>query len=296
MTYTFVGNKGYIKKEISKISKKFNEENIVNYDLTETNIDSVIQDLDTTSLFGDKLFIAFNIDNLEETDFLDKYFDNPSNNTLILVSYKELDKRKKVTKLFQIKTKYKEFLEYDAERVIKDNLEDFKMSNMTIHLLINYCNNNINRIESELEKLKIYKIKEKEITKDDVELLVKKSLDSTIFNLIDAINVGTLDRIFKIYNNLLEEGETEEKIMYTIANHYRLLFQVREKLKDKKDSEIINEYRMHSYRFAKLKEQTKLISRDKNLQILKDLSDLDVGIKKGKIDVKTGMFLFFEKL
>ena len=29
MTYTFVGNKGYIKKEISKISKKFNEENIV---------------------------------------------------------------------------------------------------------------------------------------------------------------------------------------------------------------------------------------------------------------------------
>ncbi len=296
MTYTFVGNKGYIKKEISKISKKFNEENIVNYDLTETNIDSVIQDLDTTSLFGDKLVIAFNIDNLEETDLLDKYFDNPSNNTLILVSYKELDKRKKVTKLFQIKTKYKEFLEYDAERVIKDNLEDFKMSNMTIHLLINYCNNNINRIESELEKLKIYKIKEKEITKDDVELLVKKSLDSTIFNLIDAINVGTLDRIFKIYNNLLEEGETEEKIMYTIANHYRLLFQVREKLKDKKDSEIINEYRMHSYRFAKLKEQTKLISRDKNLQILKDLSDLDVGIKKGKIDVKTGMFLFFEKL
>ena len=296
MTYTFVGNKDYIKKEIAKIAKKFNEENIVNYDLEEVSITTVLQDLDTVSLFGDKLVICTNIDSLEDIDLLNKYFDNPSTNTLILVSYKELDKRKKITKLFQEKTKYKEFLIYDIESIIRDNLEDFKMSNMTINLLINYCNNNVNRVESELEKLKTYKIKEKEITKEDVELLVKKSLDATIFNLIDAINVGTVERIFKIYNNLLEEGETEEKIMYTIANHYRLLFQIREKLNEKKDAEIIKEYKMHSYRFAKLKEQTSLISRDKNLQILKDLSDLDIGIKKGLIDVKTGMFLFFEKL
>ncbi len=296
MTYTFVGDKDYIKKEISKISKKFNEENIVNYDLSEVDIATVLQDLDTVSLFGDKLVICINIDSLEDTDLLNKYLDHPSTNILILVSYKELDKRKKITKLLQDKTKYKEFLEYDVFSIIKDNLEDFKMSNMTINLLVNYCNNNVNRIENELEKLKVYKIKEKEITTEDVELLVKKSLDATIFNLIDAINVGTVERIFKIYNNLLEEGETEEKIMYTIANHYRLLFQIREKLNDKKDDEIIKEYRMHSYRFAKLKEQTQLISRDKNLQILKDLSNLDIGIKKGKIDVKTGMFLFFEKL
>ena len=105
------------------------------------------------------------------------------------------------------------------------------MSPMAINLLIGYCGNNLSRIENELEKLKLYKLNEKEITTEDIENLVKKSLDSTIFNLIDKINEKDKVKIFKIYNELLEEGETEEKIMYTIANHYRLLFQISEKIK-----------------------------------------------------------------
>ena len=170
------------------------------------------------------------------------------------------------------------------------------MSPMAINLLIGYCGNNLSRIENELEKLKLYKLNEKEITTEDIENLVKKSLDSTIFNLIDKINEKDKVKIFKIYNELLEEGETEEKIMYTIANHYRLLFQISEKIKSLSDDEIIKEYRMHPYRLTKLKEQLNLIVQDDILTILKRLSDIDINIKKGKIDIKTAMFLFFEGL
>ena len=89
--------------------------------------------------------------------------------------------------------------------------------------------------------LKIYKINEKEITAYDIKKIVKKGYDSTIFNLIDAINLKNKDKILKIYNELLEENETEEKILYTIANHYRLLLQIKIQSKDKSDSEIISE-------------------------------------------------------
>ena len=170
------------------------------------------------------------------------------------------------------------------------------MSPMAINLLISYCSNNINRIENELEKLKTYKFLEKEITKDDVDKLVKKSLDSTIFDLIDKINLKDKEHVFKIYNELLEEGETEEKIMYTIANHYRLLFQISEKVKSLSDDEIIKEYKMHPYRLTKLKEQLRLVSQSDTLKILKKLSDIDIGIKKGQRDIKNSMFLFFESL
>ena len=296
MTYTFIGEKDYIEKEINKISKSFNIENIVRYNLEETSINKVIEDLNTVSLFGNKLIIVNSIDKIENPDPLIKYLNNEGANTLILLSFKELDKRKKITKVLQEKTKYKEFLSYNIESVIKEDLKDFKMSPMAINLLISYCGNNLSRIENELEKLKLYKLNEKEITTEDIENLVKKSLDSTIFNLIDKINEKDKVKIFKIYNELLEEGETEEKIMYTIANHYRLLFQISEKIKSLSDDEIIKEYRMHPYRLTKLKEQLNLIVQDDILKILKNLSDIDINVKKGKIDIKTAMFLFFEGL
>lgn len=296
MTYTFIGEKDYIQKEVSKISKVFNQENIARYNLEEININKVIEDLNTISLFGDKLILASSIDKIENPDSLIEYLNNEGSNTLILISFKELDKRKKITKVLKEKTKYKEYLNYNIENVIKENLKDYKMSQMAINLLISYCSNNLSRIENELEKLMLYKAEEKEITTKDIEKLVKKSLDSTIFNLIDKINEKDKDKVFKIYNELLEEGETEEKIMYTIANHYRLLFQISEKIKTLSDDEIIKEYKMHPYRLTKLKEQLNLILQDDILKILKNLSDIDINVKKGKIDIKTAMFLFFECL
>ena len=296
MTYTFVGDKDFLNREIIKISKSFSSENIAHYDLTEDSINSVIQDLDTVSLFGNKLVIVSNIDLLEDFELLENYLSNPSDNTLILLSEKELDKRKKSTKVIIDKTKYRELFSYNLSNVVKENLDGFKISPMALNLLINYCSNNINRIENELEKLKIYKSEEKEINAEDVEKLVKKSLDSTIFDLIDKINQNDKDGIFKIYNELVEEGETEEKIMYTIANHYRLLFQISEKAKIYSDDEIIKSYKMHPYRLTKLKEQTSIVPQSEILRILKRLSEIDIGIKKGEADIKNSMFLFFESL
>lgn len=296
MTYTFIGEKAFTTKEINKIAKDFNNENIVYYNLEETSIKKAIEELDTASLFGKKLIVVENINNIDEVDDLTKYLENPSDNTLILTSKTELDKRKKITKTLQEKTKYKEFLNYNIEKVIKDNLKNYKMNNMAINLLINYCSHNLTRIENELEKLKTYKAEEKEITKEDVEILVKKDLDATIFDLIDKLNQKDKTQIFKIYNELLEEGETEEKIMYTIANHYRLLFQISEKQKKYSDEEITKEYRMHPYRLKKLKEQTSMMNEKEILNVLKKLSDIDISIKKGETDIKNSMFLFLESL
>lgn len=296
MTYTFVGDKDYLDREVSRIANGFSSENVIHYDLLNNSIDFVIQDLNTVSLFGNKLVIVNNIDKLENSDLLEKYLSNPSDNTLILLANKELDKRKKISKVLSSETEYKEFINYNLDAFVKEKLEDFKMNVMAINLLISYCSGNINRIENELEKLKIYKMSEKEITKDDVEKLVRKSLDSTIFNLIDKINEKDKKKVFKIYNNLIEEGETEEKIMYTIANHYRLLFQISEKTKTLGDNEILKEYKMHPYRLTKLKEQLNLMNREDILKILKKLSDIDISIKKGQSDVKNSMFLFFESM
>lgn len=294
MVYTLVGNKDYVLEEIDKIVG--DSSNVISYDLDECSIKDAIIDLDTVSLFGKKIVKVFGLDKIDDSDFLIKYFDNSLDNVLILVSYKELDNRKKLTKVLKEKTEYKEIFSYDFNGYVKERLDGFKMDFMTINLLVSYCDGDIKRLFNELEKLKLYKFNEKVITLDDVNRIVRKGYDSTIFNLIDEINSGNKEKIYSIYRELLMENETEEKILYTIANHYRLLYKVKIKSMSMSDSEMIRIYRLHPYRLTKLKEQCRLVSREKILFMLKGLSDVDISVKSGKMDISTGMFLFLENL
>ncbi len=294
MVYTLVGNKDYVLEEIDKIVG--DSSNVISYDLDECSIKDAIIDLDTVSLFGKKIVKVFGLDKIDDSDFLVKYFDNALDNVLILVSYKELDNRKKLTKVLKEKTEYKEIFSYDFNGYVKERLDGFKMDFMTINLLVSYCDGDIKRLFNELEKLKLYKFNEKVITLDDVNRIVRKGYDSTIFNLIDEINSGNKEKIYSIYRELLMENETEEKILYTIANHYRLLYKVKIKSMSMSDSEMIRIYRLHPYRLTKLKEQCRLVSREKILFMLKGLSDVDINVKSGKMDISTGMFLFLENL
>lgn len=294
MTYTLVGQKDYVLEEISVIED--GQDNVISYNLEVDNVKDAIIDINTYSLFGDKIVKIFNIDKLEDQKLLLGYLDNQNDNILVLISYKELDNRKKITKVLKEKTKYKELWSYDLSAYIKDNLDGYKMDFLTINLLISHCDSNIKRIRNELEKLKLYRYKDKEITQEDVNNLVKKGYDSTIFNLIDEINRGNKEKVMDIYKELLFENETEEKILYTIANHYRLLYKVKIKSMSLSDQELIKLYNLHPYRLTKLKEQCNLISGDEILSMLKELSNIDIGVKSGKMDISTGMFLFFEKL
>lgn len=294
MVYTLVGNKDYVLEKIDKIVG--DSSNVISYDLEECSIKDAIIDLDTVSLFGKKIVKVFGLDKIDDSDFLIKYLDNALDNVLILVSYKELDNRKKLTKVLKEKTEYKEIFSYDFNGYVKERLDGFKMDFMTINLLVSYCDGDIKRLFNELEKLKLYKFNEKVITLDDVNRIVRKGYDSTIFNLIDEINSGNKEKIYSIYRELLMENETEEKILYTIANHYRLLYKVKIKSMSMSDSEMIRVYRLHPYRLTKLKEQCRLVSREKILFMLKGLSDVDINVKSGKMDISTGMFLFLENL
>ena len=188
MTYTFVGEKELIEKEVNKISKDYASESISLYNLEIDSIGAALEDINTVGLFGDKLIIINNIENAPD-DSLVEYLNNQNSNTLILTSYKKLDARKKITKLLKEKTKLNELFGIDLSDYIRKQLDDYKITNMAINILISYCNNNINRIDNELEKLKIFKLEEKIINEDDVKEVVKESYESTVFNLIDEINL-----------------------------------------------------------------------------------------------------------
>lgn len=295
MVYTLVGEKSLIEEEIIKLLKEYESSDVSRYNMEDISVKKVLEDVNTISFFGKRVVIADNFDKISKSDSLINYLENPGENILILTSLKNLD-NKKLSKVLKEKTKVVELFKYDFVSYIKRNLEDFDMSFMDINLLISYCNYDINRIKNELEKLKIYKIDSKKIVSDDIKKIVKKDYNSTIFNLIDSINSKDKINSFKIYKELLEIGETDEKIMYTLANHYRLLFNISRKIKVFSDNDIINEYKMHPFRLTKLKEQLNIISENDILMILKKFSDIDIEVKKGNKSINTELVLFLENL
>lgn len=307
MTYLILGNNEIIKEHINKIIKEnnINKESISSYDLETDNIMSALEDINTLSIFSDKkLVIVYNIESLIKKDDknndlyvseLIKYLNNQSDNILI-ISGKSLPNRKKLLASFDSFSTKIEATNFDINSYIKELLDDYKMSNNDIELLKTYCSNDLLRIKNEIEKLKLYRFDEREITRDDISSLVKKDLDKTIFDLINSVEKGTKNRSFDIYKELKEQNEEDMKILSMLANNYRLIYQIKNLTYTKTDNEIkeilgianpkrISVLRSKGYNYT-----------NKDLEnILSFLADLDYKIKNGLIDKETAVYLFLAR-
>lgn len=291
--YLIVSNdKIVLASKIEEIVKKNKDAAVTNYDLEEVSIEDLIEDLDTYNfLTPKKIIIGKNASFLTGDKKMDvdhnlskfeKYLENPNPDNILILTTNSLDKRKKlVSKVIE----NSELIEgeIDITSLIKNNLEDYKMSSSTISFLVEYCNRDNERILRELEKLKIYKIEEKEITENDICDIVSKSIDDNIFSLIDFIINGKKKEAFEVYNDLLLHGEQVANIISKLANKIRLIYQVKVFLKmGKSDLEISKLLKMHSYPIKLAREVSYQYSDKLLLEYLDKLATIDYDLKSGR--------------
>lgn len=294
MTYLLIGD--HLKEEINKIitTNNIGKESITTYDLDLDTFDNVLIDLNTVSLFNDtKCIICKNAYNIKEFDSFKEYLKYETNNILILIMKDSKDNKE----LFKLCKNIIDLSKIDLENYVKKELKEYKISPLNINLLINNCNNNFNRVVQEVEKLKMYKYEEKEITRDDINLLIKKNLDSNIFDLIDYINKGNRKEAYRVYNELIKNNEAPVKILVTLANNYRLIYQVKVLVNSKSDKEIMEMLNIKKEgRLYILKKQTYNFTSNRLLKIIKELAKTDFNIKSGRTTDRQGLELFFSKI
>lgn len=283
-------NKIVIDLNIDKIKKQLKDYEEINYDLEETLIDNLIEDLDTYNFFQtSKLVIGHHASFLtgdkqileHDLDKLIKYINNPNPANYLILICNSLDKRKKIVAELIKKVELLEPI-ISKDDIIKNNLEDYKMDNKTINFLIDYCGQNDERILNELNKLKMYKIEDKIINIDDIKEIVKKDIDDNIFTLIDDIVNGNKKEAFEIYNDLLLHGEQVNNIISKLANKIRLIYQVKILVKDNKsDTEISKLLNMHPYPIKLAREISINYTEKMLLEYLNKLADIDYNLKSG---------------
>lgn len=312
MNYLLYGVERFlIDKEIKNIINKHNIDDISisKYDLEIHTIREILEDANTISLFSSKkliiiensfIFSRITSKKIEDVDLLEEYLtlDNPDIIMLFINPNEKLDSIKKIVKLIKEKGKILEFNPTKNINVtIKSMFDDYKLENGVIELLIHRVGNNLELLHQEIEKLKIYKIEDKIINKQDILDLTTEIIDIDIFKFVDDIINKNKKEAIKTYKELLKLNEEPIKIIALIASKFRLMYQASVLAKkgytEDQISEILNihKYPVHLAIVAGYKYNPKIL-----LKYLNNLADLDIGIKTGEKDKELALELFILNL
>ena len=298
-----------INKEIDKIIKDNNIDNIdiIKYDLENTKLENIIEDASSISLFGNKKLVI--VDNSyiftgttnkklidQNIDILTNYINNNNSDNIIIfkILKDKLDERKKIVKLFKEKGIVKDFNKVlNINKYVENMFDNYKISNDNINLLINRVGNNLELLNSEIEKIKIYKDNDLNITKDDIINLTVKNIDLDFFTLIENIVAKNKEKAIESYFEIRKNGEEPIKIIVVLANKFRLIYQAKNLFKKGySEKDISNILNSNYYAIRKCLETGRNYSDRILLEALNSLANLDLDIKNGKIDKDLGLELF----
>ena len=308
MVYLLYGTVDYlINKTIDKIinDNKIDEFNVNKYDLTNSLLTDIINDASSMSLFSDKKIIIVNNAYIftgtnkkyteQNTEELENYLNNINDNTILIftINNEKLDERKKITKSVKKNGIVKDFNSIDNISLVKNLFEDYSISNDNVKYLISRVGEDSSLLASEIEKIKIYKNDDKTITHDDITNLTTKSLEVNNFKLIDAIINKNKAEAFSLYQDRIKLNEEPIAIIISLANQIRIMYQVKQLYLDGyTENNIASILKIHPYRVKLASQNARKYDSDILLNYLKQLADLDINIKTGKVDKTLGLELF----
>ncbi len=284
-----------LEKKIEELINKNSFSNAYKsvYDLEEVSLDNALEDLDTYSFLSDKKVIiiknCFSDNNENRLNHLLKYIDNYNKDNLLILTTRKIDNRLNIIKSLKKNDNIEIIsIEVDPFKYVKDLLKGYKIDNSNINLLVNLCKSDITRLNSECNKLMIYKENEKEITKDDINnYVIKKLGDSNeiLFSFIKYIILKDKHMAFITYKELSEYNIDMNSIIGLMASQIKLVYQIKLLDEDKlSNQEIADTLNLKSlYQVKKIKEYIYNYTYSEIYDFIKKLADIDYKVKSGKI-------------
>lgn len=281
-----------IEELINKTS--FNNSYKSVYDLDENTLDNALEDLDTYSFLSDKKIIiiknCFNDNDSKRLEHLLKYIDNSNSDNLLILTTKKIDNRLNIVKSLKKSSNIEIIsIEIDPYKYVKDLFNGYTIDNSNIRLLVDLCKSDITRLNSECNKLMIYKTDDKVITEDDINnLVIKKLGDSNeiLFSLIKYIISKDKKNALKTYNELCLYNVDMNSIIGLMASQIKLTYQIK-LLADENlnNQDIADRLNLKSiYQVKKIKEYIYNYTYNEIYSFIHKLADIDYKVKSGKMD------------
>ncbi|WP_251711940.1 DNA polymerase III subunit delta [Lactococcus ileimucosae] len=265
------------------------------FDLTPANANLALEELESLPFFVEqKLVILENLSNLttaKKSVFDDKqlsrfedFLNHPVETTqLILILHGKLDSRLKLTKKLKTQATLLEAQELkpqDLARVFAGT----GFSSAVLQRVFEKSNFSFPVIKQNLSLLKTY-VGEREVTVEDVEKVVPKSLQDNIFLLTDLILKGKVAEARELVHDLILQGEELIKILVILTNSFRLYYQVKVmQSKGWNEAKQTSFLKIHPYRIKLANQQVRKMQEDYLSRALLSLIALDYKIKSSGVD------------
>lgn len=307
MVYCLYGQEyALIREYIDSLIEEEKIDNVINYNLEDVSLNDIIEDASYDSLFGDKKIIIVNnsyfLKSEMDINILEDYVKNMNNNThlLFVLNEENIDSRKKIVKLLKEKGIVKEFNTLN-ELSLKDRIRNkikkdkYEIDDKGLNELILRCKNDYSLIMSEIDKLELLRLNDKNISYNDVVNVVSRNIEDDVFRLTDAIAEKNKVKVLRVYKDLLESGVEPVTLIGVIASQMRTYKQVSDLISINYSGDIDKKLGIHPFRVKLAREKLTYFSAKDIEDILTKLANLDYEIKSGKIDKNIGLeLLLFE--
>lgn len=277
----------------------------------DTDIKNIMSAIKTPSLFGLKRVVWIkDCENLLEkkSEGFDKNIERsiPDNTYVILTAEKA---GKKIGEVIEFSA-FKENKKSDKNQAyefaqLKLKKSGKKLSPIAFEYLLSLTGVNLRQIMNELEKLELYCKDKDNITEDDINILIPKSIEYAPFAMSDAIAEKNLTRALELLEEFSRAKNSGYSLVPMLTKRIRLLLQI--KILIEKNDIPLNIVRkgyydqktyssaskklsgQHPYLIFRIAQQSLKFQKEELIANIKKLFETEVSIKTGNVPQKLAL-------
>ncbi|WP_379135064.1 DNA polymerase III subunit delta [Paenibacillus sp. sgz500958] len=302
-----------LEKEL--IAKEDRDFAVIPFDLSETPVQSVIEEAETVPfmvprkllLVRDAALFTAGKENAKlehNLEALTEYIQRPVDFSVIvfMVNNDKLDERKKIVKAVKSAGTVLAFNPLGAEELLRWVEKAVKERGCTAgpgmaEALIVNAGTGLQGLSGEIDKLCLFAGSGGTVDAAAVASLVHRGTEQTVFTLVEDIANLRLDKALDALHELLKQREEPIKIAALIARQFRMILQVKDLSgQSYSQGQIASQLGLHPYAVKLAGEQARKFESGRLRQILSAVADLDYQMKTGAIDKVLGLELFMLRL
>jgi len=324
--YLFYGTEMYLmdhaidKLRVTKVNEAYADFNWSVFDGSSCEIDEILGNSETLPFFDDtKIVLVRNAPFFSATknklttateEALIEYLKSPSDSTiLVFLGASKPDKRKKLYKSLTKSGKAVEFGKLDDRTFPKWMQKKINESGKTIdpgtmHFLVEQTayldygsEKTLLDVQNMLFKVIGFSGDREKVTVTDIETMIDKPLEKSIFDMVDALGSGKTDIAFRISHKLFSEGEPPIKIMAMVTRHFRLLLKTKMYMEEGySPSALSSKLKLPGFVVKKNAAQIRPFSKKKLKYMLDACMETEYAMKTGQSDVRLAVETLMVKL
>jgi DNA polymerase III subunit delta len=277
----------------------------------KANMAELSEKINTGSLFTKKrMIIIKNIFANKQKEIFEKILilikkqTGSQDNILVFIDEKIINNKlnEQAKKLFSYLKKQKygqEFNLLNQGQVLKFAKEKFqkkkqKINPKALSLLITKTNNDLWRLENEINKLSSLFLN-KEIDSQAVEEMVAGQIEEKIFILIDSFFTKNKTLAYKTLNEQLSADLSPDYILSMLIRQIKILLEIKSAQKNISSDKLASTLNLHPFVVKKSLNQANQLSLNQLKKAFQQLIEIDYKNKTGKTDLKNELFILAAK-